>query len=144
MQAELGKLDEQLTVGRSKSAEAAAQARKSLDDAMQQFQEEVKKAQGLKDVRGLDAYIDSANGLHKATVQYSTDLLQREQSYQDALTDLKRHLEEEMESRREEKWAADPELQRLQQLLELRGARIQRRLGQPASGGEGEGQDVER
>ncbi len=120
LETELTKLNDQLVTGKTRTTEAAAQARKTLDDAMQQFQEEVKKAQGLKDVSGLEAYIDSAKQLHKATLKYSNDLLEREQGYQETLTDLKGHLEEVMESKRQEKWAADPELQRLQQLLELR------------------------
>lgn len=117
----LEQLNTRLTTARGSAHDAAAQARKSLDSSIEDFQKTMEAAQAvLKDSPALAAYVAAAQRLHEGTRKLAGDLIQRQQRLQEQLAEYKQRMDEQMESRRRELWEKDPEMKNLQQMLELK------------------------
>ncbi len=113
MQKELGQLEGRMQETRAQRSETAKSARQKLDEAMQGFQQEIASARdAMNNNPELAAYIAAAQQLQDATRQLIDDLIRRQEQHFNSLNELKAQLNEKMESRRDEMWQADKELQK--------------------------------
>lgn len=120
MQKEMGVLQARLNAARAEEAQNASEAHKSVDAAMNDFQQALQKGQEFKDASGLSAYIKAAQALQETTAKFTGELLDAQQKRNAELVDLKKSLDEQMEARRKDLLAKDPELKRLQDDLKMR------------------------
>jgi pSer/pThr/pTyr-binding forkhead associated (FHA) protein len=120
MNKKLAELTAKIDATKSSQAEHAAEARKGLDSAMDEFQKQITSAQDvMKDNPQLKAYVEAAQKLQESTRNLIDDLIQRQQKSLTALTDLKQRLNEKMDSKRSEAWANDEELKSLRERYEI-------------------------
>jgi hypothetical protein len=120
MNKKLAELTAKIDATKSSQAEHAAEARKGLDTAMDEFQKQITSAQDvMKDNPQLKAYVEAAQTLQESTRSLIDDLIQRQQKSLTALTDLKQRLNEKMDSKRSEAWANDEELKSLRERYEI-------------------------
>lgn len=111
------KIDQAKSRGGDDSAELA---RKGLDDALAKFQDQLTAAQAAAGGNpALDAYVKAAEKLQSMTKQLTSELLARQKVQYERLTELKRGLEEQMQTKRDELYGKDPELQKLTDDLSL-------------------------
>ncbi len=120
MNKKLAELSAKIAATKDSQANQAAEARKGLDSAMDDFQKQIATAQdAMKDNPQLKAYVEAAQKLQENTRSLVDDLIQRQQKSIAALTDLRQRLNEKMDSKRSETWANDEELKSLREKYEM-------------------------
>lgn len=120
MQASLDDLQAKMTASRAAAAQQAGTARHALDAALDNFQQQVKTAQGMLNGNPeLTAYVQAAQKLQETTRQHTEDLIRRQESQFARLTELKDHLNDRMEQRRIEVWQGDQKLRELTEQMAI-------------------------
>lgn len=120
MNKKLAELSAKIAATKDSQANQAAEARKGLDSAMDDFQKQIASAQdAMKDNPQLKAYVEAAQKLQENTRSLVDDLIQRQQKSIAALTELRQRLNEKMDSKRSETWANDEELKSLREKYEM-------------------------
>jgi pSer/pThr/pTyr-binding forkhead associated (FHA) protein len=121
MSEKLTALNGRLAEAKSSAAKQAADARKSLNSSIEDFQTSLGAAQGMmKDNTALAAYISSAQRLHEASWKFQGDLIERQERQQKQLLEYKKRLEEQVEAHKRELLEKDDGLKELNHLLELK------------------------
>ncbi|MGH7176004.1 MAG: hypothetical protein ACREJC_01370, partial [Tepidisphaeraceae bacterium] len=121
MEQELADVSGKLDAARAARTQEAQKARKALDDALAQFQQQIESARGVvKDSPELSEYVNSAQKLQETTRQLIDDLVRRQEQQFARLTELKTRLSEKMEQRRAEQFQGDEKLRDLTEQLELK------------------------
>jgi pSer/pThr/pTyr-binding forkhead associated (FHA) protein len=110
----------QLNELRARPQAQAGDARKQLDEAIDQFQREIAAAQSSMPANEeLAKYLASAQGLMENTRTLSTNLIKRQEQQLQKLNALRQRHEEAVAQRRLDKWAGDAQYKELQQNLEF-------------------------
>ncbi|HEV8377655.1 MAG TPA: hypothetical protein VGP99_02310 [Tepidisphaeraceae bacterium] len=121
MSEKLAALNGRVAESKSAAARQAADARKSLNSSIDEFQTSLGVAQGMmKDNPALASYISSAQKLHEASWKLQGDLIERQERQQKQLLEYKKRLEEQVEVRKREVLEKDPDLKELNHLLEMK------------------------
>jgi chromosome segregation ATPase len=127
---QLAAATESLTQSRVAHSSAADEANKALDQALANFRERINAAQGsLKDGSQLSAYLIAAQQAQDTIRQLNADLVERQKSEQQRLADLRRVLAEKQETRLKAAWAADSQLQQMDQDLSVAEHRYNAAVG---------------
>ena len=127
---QLAAATESLTQTRVAHSSAADEANKALDQALADFRERINAAQGsLKDGSQLSAYLTAAQQAQDTIRQLNADLVERQKSEQQRLADLRRVLAEKQETRLKAAWAADSQLQEMDQDLSVAEHRYNAAVG---------------
>jgi pSer/pThr/pTyr-binding forkhead associated (FHA) protein len=109
-----------LAQSRGAHSAAADAANKALDQALADFRASVDQAQGsLKDGSQLGSYLAAAQDAQDTIHQINADLVERQQKAQQRLTELRRVVAEKQEARLKAAWAADTQLQEMDQDLSV-------------------------
>lgn len=121
LQKNLEQMTNRLSVARNTVAEQAENARKALENALEQFQQSTSVVQSLmKDNPELSAFVSNAQKLQETTQKLSGDLLERQQKSYDKLIDEKRWVDERLAARRKELWDTDREIKKMKDELAMR------------------------
>ena len=121
MRREMAELDEQLAAAKSQQSAGIAQARAQLEAAAKQFNDQLAAAGGLLDNSSqLKQFVDSAKDAQSKAHQLILTLIVDGEDLEKQLEDTRRDVEEMIQARQQQKWAADPQLLQLQ--LNLDGA----------------------
>jgi pSer/pThr/pTyr-binding forkhead associated (FHA) protein len=127
---QLAAATESLTHTRIAHSSAADQANRALDEALGSFRERINAAQGaLKDGSQLSAYLVAAQQAQDTIHQLNADLVERQQTEQQRLADLRRELADKQETRLKAAWAADTQLQQMEQDLSVAEHRYNAAVG---------------
>jgi pSer/pThr/pTyr-binding forkhead associated (FHA) protein len=125
MSEKLAALNGRVAEAKSAAAKQAADARKSLNASIEDFQTSLGAAQAMmKDNTALAAYVSSAQKLHEASWKFQGDLIERQERQQKQLLEYKNRLEEQVEARRREVLEKDTDLKELNHLLELKSREV--------------------
>lgn len=106
-----------LAAAKSAVSEEADQKRKSLDQAIEQFQQTA--AALSKENPQLANYVAAVQQLQEKTHKLSGDLIEVQQQHHGRLSDLKKKVDDLAQARREKAWAQDKELADLRSRLDL-------------------------
>jgi pSer/pThr/pTyr-binding forkhead associated (FHA) protein len=124
-------LEQQLQTARSQQSAGVDQARDQLEQASKQFNEELAAAEGLvEDGSALKQFIESAKDAEAKSHELITTLVVDGEDLEQQLQDTRRDVEEMIQSRQQQKWAADPQLQQLQQQLDSAQHRYNAAVGE--------------
>jgi pSer/pThr/pTyr-binding forkhead associated (FHA) protein len=119
-----------LAQSRGAHSDAADAANKALDRALAEFRTSVDQAQGsLKDGSQLSAYLVAAQQAQDTIHQINADLIERQKSEQQRLTEFRRVVAEKQETRLKAVWAADSQLQEMDQDLSVAEHRYNAAVG---------------
>jgi hypothetical protein len=112
-------LNKQLQDAKDQQSAGVAEARSQLEQAVQQFNDQLSASDGVLDSGSqLRQFVDSAKDSQLKARQMITTLIVDGEDLQRQLEDTRRDVEEMIQSRQEEKWAGDPQLQELQTSLD--------------------------
>jgi pSer/pThr/pTyr-binding forkhead associated (FHA) protein len=124
-------LEQQLQEAKAQQSAGVDQARDQLEQASKQFNEELAAAEGLvDDGSSLKQFIESAKDAEAKSHELITTLVVDGEDLEQQLQDTRRDVEEMIQSRQQEKWAADPQLQQLQQQLDSAQHRYNAAVGE--------------
>ncbi len=127
---QLAAATQSLTETRVTHSTAADKANKALDQALADFRSRIDQAQGsLKDGSQLSAYLIAAQQAQDTIRQLNADLVERQKAEQQRLADLRRVLAEKQETRLKAVWAADTQLQEMEQDLSVAEHRYNAAVG---------------
>jgi chromosome segregation ATPase len=127
---QLAAANESLSESRSEHSAAADAANKALDEALGQFKTRIDQAQGsLQDGSQLKAYLIAAQQAQDTIRQLNADLVERQKAEQQRLAELSRALSEKQEARLKAAWAADTQLQGMDQDLSVAEHRYNAAVG---------------
>jgi pSer/pThr/pTyr-binding forkhead associated (FHA) protein len=124
-------LEHQLQDARGQQSAGVDQARDQLEQASKQFNEELAAAEGIvDDGSSLKQFIESAKDAEAKSHELITTLVVDGEDLEQQLQDTRRDVEEMIQSRQQQKWAADPQLQQLQQQLDSAQHRYNAAVGE--------------
>jgi len=113
LQQRLDKTRDRLAAARATRSEQADRARRAMDAALEQFQQQVQAVQKLNNPE-LAAYVSAATRFQEVTKRLMSGLAQRQQKLNARVTELRASLAKMIQDKRDQIWASDPQLQDLQ------------------------------
>jgi pSer/pThr/pTyr-binding forkhead associated (FHA) protein len=121
---ELAKLTKQLNelqqpAPRPENTAEGAEARKKLDDAIAQFQNDLNAAGKVRDNPELSAYVESANAMFAQFRQLTEGFIRRQENTRQRLTELKTTLSDKQQARTQAVLEADADLKKLKDSLAI-------------------------
>ncbi len=120
LEMELAQASKSITAARSAAHNDVDEAKRSLDQAIESFQQQTQATQErAKDFPELKAYLIAATDLKEATRQLTGDLIQSQKEQHERLVDMQRRLQESWDAKQATLFKSDPELHDLSEQLAL-------------------------
>jgi pSer/pThr/pTyr-binding forkhead associated (FHA) protein len=119
MRQQMSDLENQMIQAKGEQTAGVSEARANLEDAVRKFNDQLTAADGIvEDGSQLKQFIDGAKDSQSKAHLLITTLIVDGEDLEHQLEETRRDVEEMIQTRQEEKWDSDPQLQSLQQNLD--------------------------